>query len=363
MAQGIAIYQDAAIGEPPWAERLGEYLAAQGVDVIPVRRPDGQAFGALRKADGFMWRFTHGPASQGIAKPFLSAVEHALPIPVWPNFATRWHYDDKIAQAWLLELAGAPLPETAIFDDAGDALAWSAKAGYPLVFKLRGGASSQSVCLVESPAAAARLIGRVFDRGLTGHHDLAAIARGDVGPLWKRSRGLPGDVARVVARRLRYGRAHLLEPSVPVLWPMESTAVLFQEYLPGNEFDYRVTVIGDRAFGFRRFNRPGDFRASGSGRIDADPSQVGLDAVQLAFDISGRLRFQSMAYDFVRDREGRVRLLEISYTFVGRAVAQCPGHWDRDLRWHPGQLRPEDAIAEDFLEEVRRLRHDVARGR
>lgn len=31
--------------------------------------------------------------------------------------------------------------------------------------------------------------------------------------------------------------------------------------------DTRVTVIGHCAFGYRRYNRPGDFRASGSGRL------------------------------------------------------------------------------------------------
>ena len=35
----------------------------------------------------------------------------------------------------------------------------------------------------------------------------------------------------------------------------------FQEFLPGNAFDTRITAIGNRAFGFLRENRPRDFRA------------------------------------------------------------------------------------------------------
>ncbi|MDP3911710.1 MAG: hypothetical protein Q8Q14_15100, partial [Gemmatimonadales bacterium] len=274
------------------------------MEIIPIRRPDREALDSVRHADACMWRFTHGPESQGPAKPFLTAVERALGLPVWPNFASRWHYDDKAAQAWLLHLVGAPVPETLVFGDPDTALAWARSASYPRVFKLRGGASSQSVCLVESPAAAERLICRTFDRGLSGHHDLTGISRGELEPLWRRARGVPGDLLRAATRRLRYGRVHLFEPAMPTRWPIESTAVLFQEFLAHNDFDCRVTVIGERAFAFRRFNRPGDFRASGSGRLDFDPSQVALDAVRVAHHLSERLGYQSMAYEFVRDADG-----------------------------------------------------------
>ena len=71
------------------------------------------------------------------------------------------------------------------------------------------------------------------------------------------------------------------------------TTVLFQEFLPCNDFDTRITVIGNRAFGFRRFNRANDFRASGSGKIDYDPKNIAPEMVQLAFDVTRRLNVQS----------------------------------------------------------------------
>ena len=42
--------------------------------------------------------------------------------------------------------------------------------------------------------------------------------------------------------------------------------VYFQKFLPNNKYDIRIVVIGDRAFGFIRYNRENDFRASGSGK-------------------------------------------------------------------------------------------------
>jgi hypothetical protein len=127
--------------------------------------------------------------------------------------------------------------------------------------------------------------------------------------------------------------------------------VLFQQFVPGNDHDIRVTVIGDRSFAFKRAVRDGDFRASGSGKIvHLSEAEMPRDAVAIARRISERLGFQSMSYDFVRtpDRGGPV-LLEMSFVFQAEAVHDCPGHLDREGRWHEGHVWPQDAILEDLL--------------
>ena len=48
-----------------------------------------------------------------------------------------------------------------------------------------------------------------------------------------------------------------------------------------------------------------------------------------------------------------IRVSEISYGFVNHLVFQCPGHGDRDLVWHSGQIWPERAQAEGFLYKIR----------
>ncbi len=53
-----------------------------------------------------------------------------------------------------------------------------------------------------------------------------------------------------------------------------------------------------------------------------------------------------------RNRPGELRISEISYCYLNLAVFECPGHWDRNLVWHSGQIWPERAHAEDFLREV-----------
>src|ERR1041385_1478455 len=74
--------------------------------------------------------------------------------------------------------------------------------------------------------------------------------------------------------------------------------VYFQKFLPGNNYDTRITVIGDRAFGFRRYTRDNDFRSSGSGRLDYDIRGIDEECLRVAFEISKKMGFQSMAYDF-----------------------------------------------------------------
>jgi glutathione synthase/RimK-type ligase-like ATP-grasp enzyme len=128
-------------------------------------------------------------------------------------------------------------------------------------------------------------------------------------------------------------------------------AMLVQVFVEGNEFDTRVNVIGNRAFAFRRANRPGDFRASGSKLSDNDPSKIDLDAIRLAFDAARALRMPAVCFDILR-QHGKPVITEVSYYFNAPTIGQCPGHWrmhDDKLEWIEGRMRAEDAVLDDFL--------------
>jgi hypothetical protein len=349
----VAVFQDPPTNDPPWAVRFSDYFRRRGVDVVPIAALDHAALDALRDADGFLWGFNHLGFERDLARAFLGALEATCDIVVWPNAATRWHYDDKVAQAWMLELLGTPMPVSHVFLDRDEARRWARAATYPQVFKLSGGAGSSAVCRVRSAREADRLIDRAFLRGLTAHHDLESIARDLRDPIARRLSAIPINLAKELVHTLRYDAVHLFEPRVASARPPLQRAVIFQEFIAGNDHDTRVTVIGNRAFAFRRLNRPGDFRASGSGRFDLDPAKVHPEALRIAHRLSHALGFQSMAYDFVLGSDGVPRLLELSFMFVGSAVHQCPGYWDRDLTWHEGPMWPQDAIAEDLLDEIR----------
>ena len=90
---------------------------------------------------------------------------------------------------------------------------------------------------------------------------------------------------------------------------------------------------------------PGDYAMlhgnSGSGNIDYDVKKIDMRAIHIAFEISKKLHFQSMAYDFLLNEQRNFEIAEISYTYVDRAVYDCSGFWDANLNWHEGHFWPQ----------------------
>lgn len=143
--------------------------------------------------------------------------------------------------------------------------------------------------------------------------------------------------------------------------PREKGYALFQEFLPGNQFDTRIAVVGNRAWGFRRMVRPGDFRASGSGLIRYDHQEIDPKCVQIAFRVAEDLKAQSIALDFLFAEDGQPRIVEISYAYSPQLVRDTGGFWDRDLNWHPGYFFPQDAIIVDLIREIHRRKGEADR--
>ena len=123
-------------------------------------------------------------------------------------------------------------------------------------------------------------------------------------------------------------------------WQIDKNYVMFQKFLPNNKFDTRVTVIGNRAFAFRRLTRDDDFRASGSGKIDFNQKDIDKNCIRLALDVSKKCGFQSMAYDFLYNEEGNPEFCEISYSYADWAVRDAPGYYDENLNFYEGHFWP-----------------------
>lgn len=305
-----------------WSRLLKE--AGHEVREVNVVRAD--IIDQLKGCHGFMWRHGHFPQMRQIAARLLPVIERELGLVVYPDQNTCWHYDDKIAQSYLLYAAGIPIPKTWVWFDKALAMAWAHTAEYPLVLKLWTGAGSNNVRLVRSFAEAVAWIERLFGNGIASLDD---------------SRRMP-------LRPLIDAAKLLVKGEISFPWELHKGYVLFQEFLAGNEFDTRITVIGDRAFGFRRFNRENDFRASGSGKIDHDPKGISSDFVRLAFEVARKLNTQSCAIDGLW-RGGEPVVGEVSYTYASWGVHSCPGHWDSEMNWHEVQMWPEEAQIQDFI--------------
>jgi glutathione synthase/RimK-type ligase-like ATP-grasp enzyme len=343
----IGIHPDRT-GKESYSEKWQEFLQARNVDVMLLDLLAADGLEQAVRCDGVMWRWVHTPQFKQTAQRILYVIEHHLEIPVFPDSRTAWHYDEKVSQYYLLKTLKAPIPRTLVFWDESAALTWARSAPYPLIFKLAAGAGAANVLKIDHKKEADRLIRQAFREGIFSMTFNEYRSPG----------GFPRSLsqAQAMLRRLRDAARYLWRGRYPPLpavwWKPEYGYVLFQEFLPGNDFDTRITVIGERAFGFRRMNRPGEFRASGSGAISFDFGAIDPRCLEIAFALSERAGFQSMAYDFLF-KNGEPVIAEISYTFADWAVQACPGHWDRLLSWREGRMWPEEAQVEDFIRRVR----------
>ena len=301
------------------------------VRIVDVYRND--IIEHLRECDGFMWRFPHAPFPRLFAKRLLAVAEKGLGLVVFPDWNTAWHYDDKVAQRYLLEAAGIPIPKTWVFWKREDALNFCRSAKYPLVIKLAGGASSQNVRLLKDSTEAEYWINQLFYSGV-----------------FSLERPTSTNL-REIAKRLRPSARLLLKdrhPNPGYFFELQKSYLMVQEFIPDNPYDTRIAVIGNRAFGLRRFNRPNDFRASGSGNWDYDPDKVDLQAVRLGLRVAARLGMHTIFMDVLKRGEERL-VTEISYTAPSQ---QFPGYWElcgRELVWRAEPIWCEDAQIQDFI--------------
>ena len=331
-----------------------EYLKRAGVagSLVDIRTVKGNK-DALH-SDGIMWHIDMKPSMQSAASSILTSLEVASGKPVFPNLETRWHFDNKVSQAYLLQQIGITTPETTVFWKENEAIQWLQNhCKFPMVAKLKRGASSSAVYMLKSKAEAIRYVQRMFSlKGISGESGGAARSPYRI---WR-------DFARNSVLHLpRPILQHFLKqrPRLREVWPNERGYAYFQEFLPENAFDTRVTVIGNRAFAFRRYNREGDFRASGSGKIDYSTKEINMDMIKIAHETSSLNNFQSMAYDFLIDKKGKPTIVEISYAYQSKAVFDCSGHWNRELNWIDGHVLPEAAHVEDFIEEIEKSQKGI----
>ena len=328
----VGILNDHFEGLPPgYLQRYEEILKFNGIECVWLEPSDQDLWQAISELDLFIYQWGHYDGPRHMAGIIIPIVQYEMKIPCFPNWETSWHYDDKIKQYYLLRQHGFPIIESYIFWEEDEALRWLKSAQMPVVFKLKGGAGSSNVILVANRPNAQRLVSRMFGKGLSSGSVI------DRNSLRVKYFNPYKELRRFVGKILTRMRGEYQ----PLFWQVDKNYALFQKYLPNNSFDTRVSVIGERAFAFRRFNRNDDFRASGSGNIDYDTTKIDPRAIDIAFRISQKLNFQSMGYDFLINQTGDLEISEISYTYVDTAVYKCPGFWDKNLNWHEGHFWPQ----------------------
>ena len=303
---------------------------SKGIDFKLVNCYASDIIEQLKDCDALMWHFSqNSPRDFLFAKQLIYSVE-AAGKKVFPDFHTAWHFDDKVGQKYLLEAIGAPLAQTWVFYDKQQALDWAKTTDYPKVFKLRGGAGSQNVHLVHSQKEAKQLIRKAFGRGFPVYD-----AWGSQKERWRKFRLKKATQTDLLKGLVRF----VVPPPYAQVKAKEKGYVYFQEFIPDNDHDIRVVLIGNKVFAIKRMVRENDFRASGGGEILYEKHLFNERDIQLAFEIHEKLKSQCTALDFVYDK-GNPKIVEISYGFSPEGYDPCPGYWDRELNWNEGRFDP-----------------------
>jgi glutathione synthase/RimK-type ligase-like ATP-grasp enzyme len=325
-----------------FSDRWIEYCIANDIKYKLVDCYKTDIIQQLSDCDALMWHFSHFSAKDFLfAKELIFSVE-ADGKKVFPDFCTAWHFDDKLGQKYLLEAIGAPLVPTWIFYDKDTAIQWLSRTDLPKVFKLREGAGSQNVKLVRSRGQARRLICRAFGRGFPVYDNIGYMKE------WR--------------HKYRLGKSNLMDLSKEIIrfiFPApyarikgrEKGYIYFQEYIPGNAFDIRIIIVGEKAFGIKRMVRKNDFRASGSGMVLYEREHFNDETVRLSFQMADKLKSQCAAFDFIYSGT-RIYVTEVSYGFIKEVYDPCTGYWDKDLNWYEGKFNPYGWMVDNLIKEV-----------
>ena len=332
----LAIHNSSSGFHPRWIN----YCKINKIPFKIVDCYDTDIIKQLKDCDVLLWHHNHSrPDDILFAKQLLFSLEQSGFF-VFPNFNTAWHFDDKVGQKYLLEAIDAHLAPSYVFFSKREALDWINQTSFPKVFKLRGGAGAANVKLVKNKSKAIQLIDKAFGKGFKQYEPL-----NNVKERWRKYKKGLTDFKDVLKGLLRFYK----EPEFSKTIGYERGYIYFQDFIPNNDFDVRVIVIGNRAYALKRMVRKGDFKASGSGDMKFAKEEFDERCIKIAFDTNKKLNAQCLAYDFVFDENNNPLIVEVSFAFDVKAYDGCPGYWDEHLEWYEGKFNPQEWMVEDLL--------------
>lgn len=340
----IAIHQNHEIfhHSTMWDNEWISYCKESGLDFEVVNCFENDILEKLKKFDVLLWHFSNYSLQEMMyARTILNSASK-IGLKVFPDFETAWHFDDKVAETYLLNTINAPMPESYMFYNyktAKDFL--ESKSIYPIIAKLRSGSGSNNVTKLNNSREGIKYAKKMFTKGLKASPSILFKTKSnlksskDWDAIKSRIKRIPDFIESV-----RKTRA----------FPREQGYVYLQSYIPNNGFDLKVVVVGNKLSFLSRNIRKGDFRASGGGSIEYNKDLITKEVRRISFEISNKLNFQCMGYDFVIDKKTQEpKIIEISYGFSHKAQMDLGGYWDKDDNWYNEPLNAPVEIIKNLL--------------
>lgn len=263
--------------------------------------------------DIIMWHTYSSPSDMYIAESKIYVLEKVLGKTCFPSFHEVWQYEDKNRATYLYKALNLPLIPTVISNSKTDALSLARKLSFPMIYKTYIGSSSRGVVKVNTFSKAKSIINKIFS-----HKGLETIY-----PYFR-----------------------------------QKDTILFQEFIPDAGYDLRIMMIGNKAFGYYRYPKKNDFKASGAGIYEK--KEIPKEALKIALDIKTKLNSRLMGVDLLFcNKSNQYRIIETSLfnqidTPEQLVINGVPGYYDlstNEFKFKSGKFWIHELVMEYVIEE------------
>ncbi|MUV03625.1 hypothetical protein GN157_07870 [Flavobacterium rakeshii] len=322
-----------------WSLAWIQYCEDNNISYKIVNPYENRVIHKLMDFDIILWHFSNYSFKDMLmAKNILFTLQERGKS-VFPSYKDAWHFDDKLAETYLLESIDAPIPKSFYYYDI-QSLEYDIKNNkldFPIIAKLRNGSGSHNVKMLNTKEKLLIYAKKMFNSGISSAPSILYKASSNI----KSSKSIKTFINR--AKRIP---EFLNSLSNARKFNIERGYVYLQEFIPNEGYDLKIVVVGDKLSFIGRNIRDDEFRASGGGDLFYNRSRVTNDIIHSAFTVSDILGFQCMGYDYVvNSNTGKGLIVEISYGFSHRALLDAGGYFDRGGRWHDEPLNvPHEII-------------------
>ncbi len=328
-----------------WIKSWAEYCQENGIyyEFVDCYQPD--VIERLKNFDCLFWHIGNYVLQDMMMGRSILFAANNMGLKIFPDYNTSWHFDDKVAETYLLQSGGIPIPDSWMFYLYEDCANWLInKANYPLIAKLRCGSGSNNVRLLRTKEEAIKYAKKMFRGGYKTHPSLLFKTKSQV---------LSSSDWKTIKARFKRIPEFLHTLSRAKMFPNEKGYVFFQEFIPNDGYDLKIVVVGDKLSFIGRNIRKGDYRASGGGDLFYEKKLISQDIISSAFEASDKFHFQCMGYDYVVDKTtGKGKIVEISYGFSHVALLNAGGFFDRNGVWYNEPLNAPVEVIKNITNQI-----------
>jgi hypothetical protein len=148
----IGYYPNKIMHSTNWKSAWVDYCIENSVEYELIDCYQSDIIEQLNDFTHLLWHFGNYEFQDMLFARSILYSAKQMGLKVFPDFESSWHFDDKIAETYLLQSVNAPIPDSKMYYRYEDCEQKINDGGisFPIVAKLRGGSGSHNVKLLKS---------------------------------------------------------------------------------------------------------------------------------------------------------------------------------------------------------------------